>query len=1043
MKFAFDLFLLRLLTAFGFKRTLALCAVLFGSAVSAAEISFNRDIRPILSENCLACHGFDKNKRDSGLRLDIREEALKPGKSGTTAIVPSKPDASEIILRIEDKEDPMPPEKAHKTLTAEQKALLRRWVAEGALYEPHWSYKPIVRPVIPRDAQSERHPIDAFIDKTLVEKGIKPSEMADEATLQRRLSLDLVGLPPSSDLPQNWQEQIQAHLRSPHFGERWAVWWLDAVRYADSVGFHGDQGQVMFPYRDYVIEAFNTNKRFDQFTLEQIAGDLLPAATESQRIAATYNRLNLMSREGGVQAKEYLAKYLADRVRAVGSAWLGTTIGCAECHDHKFDPFTQKDFYALGAYFADVREYAVYSNSLGDAPELIGTTNHHPFPPLQRVRSAYLLKQRQSALNSIRTLSLSEWAKQPLEKRQAWVQEFKTWAARKDDAWHLPPTEFKTLEGQAQPDGALEEMAGGGVIFTPKATETFSVHQRPSAGRVSAVRMEIFPQLRYGGSVVRGKLPSVKLQPTFLLHRAGKTAPEPIKLRAADANLKQPHYFIGHEVQGILEGWKTSVLEKQLPHTSIWLLETPLSLSEGDRLEIQFGPVSWSEQDSTENTNKTPLLSSLRVSLCEYAPVEAREVNPISHLRHIASASAEQGEADLAQTWFFSAPQSPAIVEATKPMLARLLAAADGTVETLATISKESRQIRRLPRGNWQDESGEIVLPETPGFLPHRPDAVGRGQNRIDLALWLTSAENPITSRAIMNRLWKQFFGTGLSNVLDDLGAQGEPPSHPELLDWLAAEFRDSGWDFQHMIRLIVTSKAYQRTATGRSELKDTDPANRLLAHQNARRMDAEFIRDNALATSGLLNLEIGGPSVYPYQPAGLFRDMQYPDREWQNNTDDRQWRRSLYIHWQRTFLHPTLSAFDAPNRDESACTRTQANTPQQALVLLNDPTFVEAARALAQRLLLGKDFLKTDEARLLHAWKQVLHRQISSEESNGLLQLLSSHRQQFQADPASAEKLIKSRLSPFNESLPITELAAWTSICRVLLNLHETITRY
>ena len=1002
----------------------------FGWAAPRAEgsekIRFNRDIRPILSDHCFACHGFDKNKRDSGLRLDIREEALRPAKSGSTAIVPGAPEASEFVARIlsEDPDDVMPPPKAHKALSSEQKSLLRRWIAEGATYEAHWAYTPLKKE---GGLGAPETVIDHYLERALEQKGIVPSEPADPATLLRRLSLDLTGLPPTPEEVHQfkaaaalnpgraWDAARERLLGSPHYGERWAAWWLDAVRYADTVGYHGDQNQRIFPYRDYVIDAFNTNKRFDQFTLEQIAGDLLPNATDSQRVASGFNRLSMMTREGGIQAKEYLAKYMADRVRAVGSAWMGATIGCAECHDHKFDPITQKDFYALGAYFADIKQYALYHGVFLPNPELKGWTDHHPFPPEIEVASSYREERRKRFAAEMARIASNAWLRQPAGARQAWLEEGRVFLAQHPSGWMTPQPRVETvLRGKVAPEAARVE-DDGAVFFEKNAGAEVRLQFSPGSVTLAALRTQLIPRKEYGGNLQRsGELGDWKVLPQVHWIRKNR-ADQPLKIRCADADLKSPTYFQGESLPGVENGWRPSVAHAQQTQTAVWLLDSPPTLGEGDEIRVVFSDPKWAP-------------ASVRVSVSPFAALDyADQARPMESLASPVLWLESTGADAEAFHEFVAAQKSER-------------ACLNGRAFSMVSQAVAPYPVRLLPRGNWQDESGPIVQPETLSFIPPLPGTEGRAQGRLELARWLTSAQNPVTPRAVMNRLWKQFFGTGLSAVLDDLGAQGEPPSHPELLDWLAAEFQESGWDFRHMIRLIVSSKAYQRSSRQRPELREVDPANRLLASQNPRRLDAEFVRDNALAIAGLLNRDIGGPSSHIYFPEDLYRDMEFPKRAFESEKDDRQWRRGLYVHWQRTFLHPMLANFDAPNRDESACLRTQTNTPQQALTLLNDPSFVEAARCLAQIIVRDS---ADDGARLDLAFQRALGRGVLPEEREGMLQLLTRHRRQFAQTPEKAETLLRTGLAPATSGAPAPELAAWTSVCRVILNLHETITRY
>ena len=1023
-------------------------AVVFSGAFAVFgvddTIRFNRDIRPILSDNCFYCHGPDPKHRKGKLRLDERDAAIEK-----EAFIPGDPDKSELMHRIltDDPEDLMPPGETHKKLTDRQKDLLKRWIAQGAPYEPHWSYTPVVRPTVPEVAQADwaKTPIDRFVLERLEAAKIAPSPEADRRTLLRRLALDLTGLPPTpADVeafvkdrdPKAYEKQVDRLLASPHFGERMAVPWLDAVRYADTVGYHGDQDQNIFPYRDYVIDSFNRNKPFDQFTLEQIAGDLLPDATVEQRVASGFNRLNMMTREGGAQPKEYLIKYSADRVRTVSTAWLGSTLACAECHDHKFDPFTARDFYSMAAFFDDLRQWGVYQDyTYTPNPDLKGWSNDHPFPPELVVTNKHLvrrearLRQRIADLaaqqatflrtNAPAAEAFAEWQKQAVAFLETW-----------NDGWQValnPSVKMADTNAQTQ----LAVRADGSILFTGKAKSndklvaTFGL----MPGRVAALRVELLPTETHGGSAFRDgrKAGEIKLAATLRKHD-GKS--ENVRFYDAQATDRRPTYFNGHERTGVHEQWRTGT--NAVPQTAVYLPATPLKAEEGDRLEVRI------ESDD---------VGCVRLSVTPFTDADALRSGAGEELadalrRGEWRRSARQ-RALLAQSFLLGTAHSPAAHETLKQLRLAVVECRGGMAPTLVSEATTHLLVTRvLPRGDWLDESGPIVPPATPHFLPGpKPPEEGR-LSRVDLGRWLTSRDNPLTARAFVNRLWKQFFGTGISNQPEELGTQGEPPTHPELLDWLAAEFMESGWNVKHVVRLMATSTAYRQSSKVRPELLEEDPNNRMVARQNARRLEAEFVRDNALFVAGLLDPEIGGPSGFPYQPAGYYANLQFPDRDYPASRDDRQYRRGLYSHWQRTFLHPMMANFDAPAREECAVDRVVSNTPQQALTLLNDPSFVEAARVFAAKLLADRR-LKTDAARLDAAFQQALLRPVGERERPSLLALLETHRAHYRENPEEAAKLLRVGQSPAPTSADPAEHAAWTSLTRVVLNLGETITRY
>lgn len=808
------------------------------SLLAAAQVDFNRDVRPLLSDNCFACHGPDTQKIKGGLRLDQRDAALKPAKSGKLALVPGKPDESELVKRIftGDADDLMPPAESNKSLTPAQKDLLKRWIADGAEYQGHWAYTPPVKAAVADPARG----IDELVQRRLREKGLKPSPTADRRTLIRRLYFDLVGLPPKPEevevferdkSPDAYEKLVERLLASEHFGERMAIGWLDVVRFADTIGYHSDNPRNIWPYRDYVIRAFNANKPFDQFTREQLAGDLLPNPTQEQKVASGFNRLLLTTEEGGAQPKDYEARYLTDRVRAVGSVWLGQTIGCAQCHDHKFDPITQRDFYALGAFFTDVKEAII---------------------------------------------------------------------------------------GGREP---------GMFVTTPAQAEGLRWH----AERVEA------------------------------------------KQRAFDA---------------LLPGLADSYAK--------WLAEQEQSKSPPK----EIAEVLKVAADKRDQGQKDRLFNHYKSVAPELATVRAE------------LAEAKKSRADF---------------EATVP-------------RTLVTERSDTpRTVRFLPRGNWMIETGDVMEPALPAFLAKNQPA-DRRLTRLDLANWLVAPENPLTARVVMNRLWRQFFGVGLSKVMDDFGAQGETPPNQPLLDWLACEFRDSGWDVKHMVRLMVLSDTYRQTSQASREELARDPDNRDLARQGRWRLDAELVRDNALSIAGLLELSVGGPSVKPYQPDGYWENLNFPVRSYDESWGADQFRRGLYTWWQRSFVHPSMLAFDAPTREECAAERSRSNIPQQALVLLNDPTYVEAARSFALRTV--REAKGNAEARITWMWRQALGRKPDAGEVATLRALLDKHLGEYRANPASAEEYLKVGSTKLPAGLNAAELAAWANVARTILNLHETITR-
>lgn len=1028
-------------------------------AARTPGIEFNRDVRPILSENCFVCHGPGKEDRKADLRLDLHDVAL-----AHKAIVPGNPVQSKIVQHIfsKDPKSIMPPPETNKKLTAAEKETLRDWIAAGAKYEPYWAY---VKPARARPPQTKtpvwvRNPIDAFVLHQLEEKDIKPSPEADKATLLRRLSLDLIGLPPTAEeveafvsdpSHESYERQVDRLLASPHFGERMAVPWLDVVRFADTVGYHGDQNVNIFPYRDYVIDSFNTNKPFDQFTIEQLAGDLLPQPTTESRIATGFNRLNMMTREGGAQSKEYLAKYAADRVRTVSMAWLGSTMGCAECHDHKFDPFTSKDFYQMEAFFADIKQWGVYEDyGYTPEPELKGIGNDEPFPPEIEVNSPYL-EQRIRELEA-KSEVLYAQAAAKLEPDESARKQFEDW--RQSSLFFLKqyPSGWATPvpEVAIQPE---KSDSGAQTNFTVEADSTVSLGREPRENvqlklplleqRIAAIRLEIVPREKPGEWAGD---PPQREEATITLSAALKSAEgdkqTKLTFSSSDADHKKERYSNGFPIVGITSRWLISIENGR--QQAVWQLDKPIEAKAGDVLVLDLGSLP---------------VASARVSVSPFAAPEPTD----SGLGQPLEAALQKGvaasgpECDLAvRTYLLSTLWDKDMVAQARKLQRKIDECRHGRAFTLVTVARdEPRVTRLLHRGDWQDETGEVLEPDVPHFLPQPPNSQGRRLTRLDLARWLVSPDNPLTARAVVNRLWKQFFGAGISAVVDDLGGQGDWPTHPELLDWLACEFMHPefvdasppqhppphDWDIKHAVKLMVMSSTYRQSSRERPDLKEVDPTNRLLARQSPRRLEAEFVRDNALSISGLLNEEMGGPSVHPYQPAGYYANLQFPDRDYYPDQDDRQYRRGVYIHWQRTFLQPMLANFDAPSREECTASRVVSNTPQQALTLLNDPTFVEAARAWAVRLL--EPASESDAQRLDRAFRRALARPPQAPEKESLLKFLAVQRATYEGKPEDATKLLHVSLAPAPKDEKPDDVAAWTQVCRVVLNLHETITCY
>jgi len=988
----------------------------FPLLAKAAPLSYNRDIRPILSENCFACHGPDKASREAKLRLDVREVALKKD-----AIVPGDPEESELIYLIntDDEDDLMPPPDSHKSLTAAEKNILEEWIAQGAPYEPHWAYIKPERPAIPE--MGAVHPIDNFILARLKPEKLVLSPPADKNTLARRLAFDLTGLPPSSVGLADSPADLDALLASPHFGERMAVYWLDLARYADTAGYHSDKVRDVTPYRDYVIKAFNDNKPYDEFIVEQLAGDLMPEPSLEQYVATTFNRVNQVSEEGGIQDKEYIAKYYSERVRTTSVAFLGSTMGCAECHDHKFDPFTAKDFYAMEAFFSDIFEKGAY-NGDGRFNEGADIKNYPGFTLTQWGPTMLVPEEGQGA----------ELAKLVAKRiaAEAELQET-TPALEAAFADWVKEIKGKVAAGKAQDVTVLEDdefPLGGAKTVTENVHSGSLARRQQGEGAVQ----HIVDLAKKPTTIAEGDtlFAWVWLDP--------ENPPKQLMLQFKAGNDWNRRAWWGEDLLPFGQGRRKIAHNHlgKLPLLGKWTrLEVPVAavgLSDGQKVTSlafnQFGgTVLWDLVGRHTDSGRAALAGF---------PDPVRKAVAASKDKALTTPQKEL----LFAHYRTIAPALESVRKKIAACKASEKAAQDAIRTTLVTLSATPREIRLLPRGDWTDGSGDVLLPAVPEFLASDLESGSERLTRLDLAQWIASPDNPLTARAFANRVWALFFGSGLSRDLQDLGNQGQWPTHPELLDWLSVEFMESGWDVKHLVKLIVTSQSYQQSSNASAELVERDPYNMLYAHQNSRRLPAEFVRDNALAVSGLLNAQLGGASARPYQPAGYYAQLNFPKRKYQQHNDANQYRRGLYMHWQRSFLHPMLSAFDAPAREECAASRANSNTPLQALNLLNDPTFVEAARVFAEELVKESPELSV---RLESGFRRLLSRSPSGEEVEILTALYDDQRARYRDAPEDAAKLLGVGLSPVAENLAPAELAAMTSVTRALLNLHETITRY
>lgn len=1006
-----------------------------GVAATATPPDYSREIRPILSEHCFVCHGPDEAAREGDLRLDL------PGDVDRLASTRTAP--HEFVRRITsaDPEERMPPESTGKPLSAREIEQLKNWIAAGAPYTDHWAFLPPVRPQLPEielpeaalpDAEGAAHPIDRFILARLREEGRTYSPEADRITLIRRVYFDLIGLPPTpaevQDFlddahPDAYERLVDRLLASPHYGERMAVYWLDLVRYADTNGYHGDNYRSVWPYRDYVVEAFNQNMPFDQFTVEQLAGDLLPNATRQQKVASAYNRLNRITAEGGAQPKEYLAMYAADRVRTTSTTWLGVTLGCAECHDHKFDPLSTEDFYRFAAYFADLEERGVYGIGQWD-PEL-------PLPSEQQEAELTRLSHEIAELDA----EIENSRAALVEEQAAWEAELRAQTTAADLLYEPhAPTKMKLAFG-----GEAAVLDDHSVLSQGKhhVNETYIVDLETDLAPITAIRVEALTHPSFpGASLARGNGNFVLTH--FSIEQVAadpETPPTPIAIGRAEASYASEGGPIANALDSsALNGWIPDGHLFARDRHALFTFAKPLAGGPGTRLRVYL---------RHESIYPDHVMGRFRLSLtsAENPQLPATPV-PLDVLQAVITPDGQRTEQQTQQIGDYYRTLAPRLDELRAERKAieeqrRELTKSVPTV--LVSRAVEPRTTRVLPRGNWMDESGAVVEPGPPAVLSAGRPALERRETRLDLASWLVAPENPLTARVLVNRLWKLYYGEALAPTPDDFGAQGEPPRYARLLDWLAVELVESGWDLKHLVRLMVTADCYRQTSSPPDELRMADPQNRWHARQQPLRLDAEMIRDNALAVSGLLVRELGGPSVKPYQPAGYWSQLNFPPRKYVADEGPQQYRRGLYTYWMRTFLHPAMRAFDAPSREECTVARSVSTTPLQALVLLNDPTYVEAARALAARMM--TETSGTPVERVRWAYREVLSRLPGAAAEQTLVELY------HQTVAAASERSAGVDAEPGQfvppEELDRQEYTGWTAVARVLLNLHETTTRY
>ncbi len=1022
---------------------LALASV---ATATAAEprLEFNRDIRPILSENCFQCHGQDPHKREAKLRLDERESATRD-RDGYAAIAPGNPAGSEILRRIrsQDADEVMPPPESHKRVTPDQVALLQRWIAEGAAYQPHWAFLPPRRAALPvvQHTAWPRSSLDRFILARLERDGLTPSPAAPPGTWLRRASFDLTGLPPTpAELDRfaadahargeaAYAEAVDRLLASAHYGERQALEWLDAARYADTHGFNNDSSRSMWRWRDWVIEAFNANLPYDRFITEQLAGDLLPRPTLDQRLATGFNRNHVINSEGGIIDEEYRVEYVADRVRTVSTAWLGLTMECARCHDHKFDPVTQRDYYRLFAFFNNVPEH-------GEDGRVANAVPMMPAPTREQQATLAAQERELAALDARLAPARAAWRWR--DEDRAKIDTLVATARKTVDADRTAVT-LATAAGEKIPAAQLD--------FSGKEGLTLALWLRPAAGNPRDVAL--FSGINYAGSpadAAYGKGRELRLVDGELELRICDRYPAySVIVRSAGAQLRPGEWR--HVAVTYAGGRKAADVRFHVDGAEV---------ATTTRYDDLFGdPPKREFLVGTDNSPDAPRWQGEMEDARSFPRIVTadtlRALVAIRALPRALAALDERPEAapDRELAWLREALLAGD--DATRePLAARAQLAA--THFALRRSLPTAMVMEELPhprpafvlnRGNY-NSPGEPVEAGVPEALLGAWPA-GAPRNRLGLAQWLTRADHPLTARVVVNRFWAQLFGTGLVKTLEDFGSQSEWPSHPELLDWLAREFVDGGWNVKAFLKSLVLSATYRQDSAVSAALLARDPENRLLGRGPRVRLPAELIRDQALAVSGLLTPRIGGPSVYPYQPEKLYEGLvvgaAYPGTQWGQGAESDLHRRSLYTFWKRTVPHPAMTAFDAPDREFCTVRRARTNTPLQALALWNEPGHLETARRLATRLL--REAAGDDAARLAFGFQAATGRRPHAAEIAVLTRSLEKLRADFAAHPADAAAFLKIGTAPADPAIPAVELAAATSVASMILNLDETITKH
>lgn len=1030
-------------------------------------VDFDRQIRPILSDNCFACHGPDEKRRMAGLHFDSKEGAF--GKAGV--IVPGDSAHSKMYLKISSPNDAlrMPPTYSGRKLTTAQIETIKSWIDAGAKWETHWAYTPPKRPDLPavQDAKWVRNPIDRFVLARLEKEGLHPSLEMDKATLLRRLTFDLTGLPPTpaelkafsqDSSPQAYDKVVDRLLASPHYGERMTMQWLDFARYADTHGYHIDSAREMWPWRDWVIGAFNHNMPYDEFTVDQIAGDLLPHATQAQIIATGFNRNHMINFEGGAIPEEYQNEYIVDRIEATSTTWLGITLGCARCHDHKYDPLRQRDFYSFGAFFNSVPEKGL-DGYKGNAVPFLQLPNKEQTEMKAALIAA--IKQTDDRIAGAETVWEGNQREMPVADVTAGlVSEYafddslanrlQSWAAAKVLAGKASYTQARTGRGLDLAEEAQLSFGNAGAFA---ATKPFTVAMWVKTGGPSGMALlQQYEKSPKAGAGFEISLDYCNKENCNIIVRMQSNGPDSgIVVKSTEGvtyredsvdheHVKSPwdHVAISYDGFGKAKGVQIYVNGRSVKTEVIRDNLSVASLSKG---ELEIGNKEW-------GTPFKGQVADLRIYNRRLYANEAYEIGLLGPMRtvlEIPEARRTDDQKKWLREYFLKEAGNPAEQQLSVDYreLNRGLDEINREIPSTMVMGEmeKPRDTFVLRRGDYQMR-GDKVEPNTPAVLPPLPKDAPR--NRLTLAKWLVDPGNPLTARVAVNHFWQMYFGLGIVKTTEDFGSQGDPPSNQELLDWLATEFVQSHWDVKAMQRLIVTSATYRQASKVTPEMLEKDPENRLLARGPRFRLPAEMVRDNALALSGLINEKIGGPSVSPYQPKGLWEEMafggDFSAQTYMQSHGPDLYRRSMYTFWKRSVPYPSLNTFDAPDREKCTARRGITNTPLQALVLMNDPTYVEAAREFAERDLREAGPSATD--RIRYAFRLAMDRDPSPKETAIFEGLYKKEIVHYDTDRAAAEKLVSIGEMKRNPKLDPAELAAWTLVTSTILNMDETMTK-